>query len=103
MLQGCSHLEFEGYLVEFRMLGVEIQRARNATDVVEGVVAEAVKLVHLTLIDGVRPVDVEVFLSHGGYAVHILIIVGNDAHAEDIGDVGKRLGFVTLAQEFAHE
>lgn len=103
MLEGCAHLQLEGYLVEFWVLGVEMQGARYATDVVQGVVAEAVKLVHLALIDGVFPIDVEVFLSHRGYAIYILVVVGYDAHAEYVGDVAKRLVFMSLAQEFAHE
>ena len=103
MLQGGAHLQFEGYLVEFGVLCVMIQRLGYLADIVQGVVAEAVKLVRLALIYGVGPVYLEILLCQGRYAVHVLIVIGYDACSENVGDVTQGLVFVSLALQFAYE
>ena len=72
-----------------------------AQNIVEGVVAETVELVHLALVDGVVAVDIEQIGRHCGNLVHIVAVESNDTHADKVGNILGRSVFRALELELA--
>ena len=103
MLQCRSHLQLERQVIESWMFGVEVQLAGHAANVVQRVIAEAIELVHLPLVNGIGPVNVEQRLDNGRDAVDVLIIKGDDTGTKDVGDVGERLVLMSLALQLARK
>ena len=100
MLQGRTHLQFKGNLIELRHLGVVDQRLGQSADVMQGVISEAGQLVQLTFIDRIVPVDIEDTLRDSCHLVDIGGIEGDDTHTKDIGDVGDGVVFATFQHQF---
>ena len=101
VLKGRAHLDLESVLIELGHQMVVDKALRYATDIVEGVVAEAGEIMELALVDGLFPVDIEDVLHDGGYLVDIIGIEGNDAQAENVGDIAERVVFGALQFELA--
>ena len=90
VLQDGTHLDLEA-----------VREVRHRADVVQGEVAEAVDFVDLALVDGVVPVHFEEALHGGSDLVHVVDVEGDDAQADDVGDVRKRAVFGTFELELA--
>ena len=103
MLKGRAHLEFKTELIELGHHMVVDEVLGYATDIVEGVIAEAGEIMELALVDGLIPVDFKDMFHDGGNLVDVISIEGDDAQAEDVGDIAERVVFGTLQFEFATE
>ena len=98
MLQGGAYLELEAVVLEFGVCGLA-----QSADIVQGVVAEAVVLVLLTLVLGVLPVNVEQLFGQRRYTIDLLVVERDDADAENVGNVLKLSVFIPLSFEFAYK
>ena len=103
VLQGASHLELEAELVQLGAFRILVNLFGQPANVMQGIVAEAVKLVHLALVDTVHPVHFKELLGKGRNLVHLVAIEGNDTHAQNIRDVVQALVLFTLAVQLARK
>ena len=101
MLEGGTHLDFKAVLIELGHLIVRDKTLRYTADIMEGVIAEAIKLVEFALIYRFTPVDIEDMLHDSSHLVDIIGIEGDDAHSEYIGDIVERLIFGTFQLKFS--
>ena len=101
VLQGAAHLQFEARLVELRHRRVVAHRLGYAADVVQRHISKAVYFKHLALVDRVVPVDVEHTLHQCRDDVHLVAEEGDDARAEDVGDVVEGTVFVAFQFQLA--
>ena len=100
MLQRAPHLQLKTYLVELRRLRIFIQSLRDATDIMERQITETVDFEHLTLVDGVVPVDFKQFLGQSGDDIDFIAIESDDTGTDNIGDVIQRVVFIAFQFQF---
>ena len=76
VLQCCTYLYLEGNATLVQL-----------ADVVQRVIAKAVEIVQLALINRVALVDIEQLTDNGCYLIHIIGIEGNNAQTYQVGNV----------------
>ena len=72
-------------------------------DIVQRLVAEAVQCMQPPFVDGILPIHIKKTLHHGGHHVDIVEIKGDDAQAQDVGDICQTLVFGALDFQFARQ
>ena len=99
VLQGSAHLQFETDGVEFGHCGVIDYTLGQTTNIVERVVAETVKLMELSFIHRLFPIDIEGALGNGRHLIHIIGVEGDDADTHEICQIVDVVILVTFAFE----
>lgn len=69
----------------------------------QGVVAEAVQLVQLPLVHTLFPVNVEDALGNGCHLIDLIAVEGDDAQANEIGNIVDGLVLRTFQLQFAYQ
>ena len=99
MVDRCPSVLQRGAQLQFKPEVI----SRQAADIMEGVVAEAVQLVQHPFVHGVIPIDLEQLFYHRRDAVHIVGVEGDDTSTDKVGDVTERGIFRTFECQFAFE
>ena len=64
VLKGSAHLQLERNLIDLRIIGIEVEISWDAADIVKGVIAETVELVHLAFVNRIVPIYDKQFLGY---------------------------------------
>ena len=101
VLQRGTHLDLETEFIELGVLRIEVQLLGDPADVVERHIAERILPQQFPLVHRIGPVHVEQIVHQCGDLVDFVVVEGDHAGADHIGDVGQGMVLMTLELQFS--